>query len=71
MKDVEEIQRIRTAQVADIHKDDAAALFAVGKTPVFIRKFNFWNVLAISVCVTGTVSSLPKPCNGTIVHCLV
>lgn len=56
MRDIEEIQRAHDAKAADITKDDAAALFAIGKTQVFVRRFNFWSVLAISVCVTGTVS---------------
>lgn len=36
--------------------DDAAAMEAIGKKPEFERRFNFWTALAITICISGTVS---------------
>ncbi|KAH7007048.1 hypothetical protein EDB80DRAFT_880559 [Ilyonectria destructans] len=38
----------------DLHDEDAAGLAAIGKTPAFARKFNFWTALAITVCINAT-----------------
>ncbi|CAG9998476.1 unnamed protein product [Clonostachys byssicola] len=34
--------------------DDAAGLAAIGKAPVFKRKFNFWTAVAMTVCINAT-----------------
>lgn len=39
-----------------IADDDAAGLAAIGKTQAFDRRFGFWTVLGIGICVSGTVS---------------
>lgn len=40
----------------DLSLDDQAGLMAIGKKPVFERKFNFWTALCITACATGAVS---------------
>ncbi|KAL5329619.1 hypothetical protein ACEPPN_003134 [Leptodophora sp. 'Broadleaf-Isolate-01'] len=37
----------------DLSLDDQAGLMAIGKKPVFERKFNFWTALCITACATG------------------
>jgi hypothetical protein len=39
--------------------DDAAGLAAIGKAPVFKRKFNFWTAVAMTVCINATVRWIP------------
>lgn len=46
-----------------VDSDDQAALAAIGKKSAFTRRFNFWTALAITVCISGTVSILPNNFN--------
>lgn len=45
----------------DLYDEDAAGLAAIGKTPAFARKFNFWTALAITVCINATVRLMKLP----------
>ncbi|VUC23388.1 unnamed protein product [Clonostachys rosea] len=38
----------------DLDADDVAGLAAIGKAPVFTRKFNFWTAVAMTVCINAT-----------------